>query len=69
MSKKLSLDALAVESFETAGVEAFAARPRPSRNYSECETCGIACTYDCEPVSANYTDCGSCGIACTSIEC
>ena len=66
MSKKLSLDALDVESFETTAVASVAARPRPSANYSECESCGIACTYNC---SINYTDCGSCGIACTVVEC
>jgi len=72
MSKKLSLDALTVESFETQGLDASfaAAADKKSRNYSDCGSCGIACTViDCPVPSANYTDCGSCGIACTAIEC
>lgn len=67
---KLSLEALTVESFETQGLDYSATKAeKKSRNYSECESCGIACTViGCEPVSANYTDCGSCGIACTAVE-
>lgn len=64
---KLSLESLSVETFETAGDESFAAIA-PSRRYSYCDSCGIACTYDCPVPSANYTDCGSCGIACTAVE-
>lgn len=67
---KLSLDALTVESFETQGLEISFSADKKSRNYSDCGSCGIACTaIDCPVESANYTDCGSCGIACTSIEC
>jgi hypothetical protein len=67
---KLSLDALTVESFETQDLEISFSADKKSKNYSDCGSCGIACTViDCQPVSANYTDCGSCGIACTSIEC
>jgi hypothetical protein len=67
---KLSLESLTVETFETNGVGdlSYAAALKPSKNYSECATCGIACTYDCPVPSAQYTDCGSCGIACTAIE-
>lgn len=71
MSTTLSLESLAVESFSTelAGSEfEFDAVAAKSKNYSECDSCGIACTYDCPVPSANYTDCGSCGIACTAIE-
>ncbi len=66
---KLSLESLTVETFETAdaGDVSYAA-VAPSRRYSDCDSCGIACTYDCPVPSANYTDCGSCGIACTAIE-
>jgi hypothetical protein len=39
-----------------------------SKNYSDCGSCGIACTaINC--ASQNYSDCGSCGIACTAIDC
>lgn len=39
-----------------------------SKNYSDCGSCGIACTaINC--ASQNYSDCGSCGIACTAINC
>lgn len=38
-----------------------------SKNYSDCGSCGIACTVNC--ASQNYSDCGSCGIACTAINC
>lgn len=70
MSTKLSLDALTVESFETQGLSFAIKGGKKSLNYSECDSCGIACTaIDCPVPSANYTDCGSCGIACTSIEC
>ena len=71
MSMKLSLDALTVETFSTANISDvdFAAEAAPSRRYSYCDSCGIACTaIDCPVPSANYTDCGSCGIACTAIE-
>ena len=66
---KLSLDTLTVETFATTNLDeaAFFVTGK-SKNYSECDTCGIACTYDCPVESANYTDCGSCGIACTAIE-
>jgi hypothetical protein len=68
---KLSLESLTVESFETQNLTlAVDHGPKKSKNYSECATCGIACTaIDCPVLSANYTDCGSCGIACTAIEC
>jgi hypothetical protein len=68
---KLSLESLTVETFSTEGVGdlSYAAiAVGPSRRYSQCDSCGIACTYDCPVPSANYTDCGSCGIACTAIE-
>jgi hypothetical protein len=66
---KLSLDSLTVESFATQTIdEASFAVAAKSKNYSECDSCGIACTYDCPVLTANYTDCGSCGIACTAIE-
>lgn len=70
MSKKLSLDSLAVETFATSALADFDVdAKKKSKNYSECATCGIACTYvDCPVPSANYTDCGSCGIACTPVE-
>ena len=69
MSKKLSLDELTVESFSTAGFgDVSVDAVKPSKNYSECPTCGIACTYNCPVPTANYTDCGSCGIACTPVE-
>lgn len=65
---KLSLESLTVETFETAGVDTLVAAD-PSRRYSHCDSCGIACTaIDCPVPSANYTDCGSCGIACTAVE-
>lgn len=69
MSTRLSLESLTVESFSTelAGGE-FDIVAAKSKNYSECDSCGIACTYDCPVPSANYTDCGSCGIACTAVE-
>lgn len=67
---KLSLDALTVETFATQTVDEdvfFVAGK--SKNYSECDSCGIACTsIDCPVPSAQYTDCGSCGIACTAVE-
>lgn len=69
MSKKLTLETLAVETFTTQGVGdlSFAAAVA-SKNYSDCGSCGIACTaIDCEPPSANYSDCGSCGIGCTPV--
>lgn len=67
---KLSLESLTVESFETQEVSFDVSAAKKSKNYSECESCGIACTaIDCPVPSANYTDCGSCGIACTAIEC
>lgn len=67
---KLSLESLTVESFETQEVSFDVAANKKSKNYSECESCGIACTaINCPVPSANYTDCGSCGIACTAIEC
>jgi hypothetical protein len=69
---KLSLEALTVETFETfetAGAGDAELALDPSRRYSRCDSCGIACTaIDCPVPSANYTDCGSCGIACTAIE-
>ena len=66
---KLSLDALAVETFATATVPDVTFAARLSKNYSECDSCGIACTaIGCPVPSANYTDCGSCGIACTAVE-
>lgn len=70
MSKKLSLDSLAVETFSTAAVADYSFDvAKKSKNYSECDSCGIACTYvDCPVPSARYTDCGSCGIACTAVE-
>lgn len=73
MSKKLSLDTLTVESFSVQGIGdlsfAAVAADKKSKNYSECDSCGIACTYvDCPVPSAQYTDCGSCGIACTPVE-
>ncbi len=67
---KLSLDTLAVETFATSTIdeESFFVAAK-SKNYSECDSCGIACTaIDCPAPSANYTDCGSCGIACTAVE-
>ena len=71
MSKTLSLDALAVETFSTQGVGdlSYAAAAAPSLRYTQCDTCGAGCTnQNCQTASANYTDCGSCGIACTAIE-
>ena len=65
---KLSLESLTVETFETAAADASYAIAAPSRRYSQCDSCGIACTVDCPVPSANYTDCGSCGIACTPVE-
>jgi hypothetical protein len=67
---KLSLETLTVETFEISeqGDVTFAIAA-PSRRYSQCDSCGIACTaIDCPVPSANYTDCGSCGIACTAVE-
>ena len=66
MSKiRLDLGALSVETFEAS--TALAAASKPSLRYSECDSCGIACTaIDC---GTQYTDCGSCGIACTAIDC
>jgi hypothetical protein len=63
---KLSLDSLTVETFSTADFDTtVAAKTR----YTDCGSCGIACTYvDCPVPSARYTDCGSCGIACTAVE-
>lgn len=70
---KLSLESLKVESFTTQGVGDLsfaAAADEKSKNYSECDSCGIACTViDCPVPSERYTDCGSCGIACTAIDC
>lgn len=66
---KLTLDTLTVETFATESLPEFDSLAAKSKNYSECASCGIACTsIDCEPVSANYTDCGSCGIACTVVQ-
>jgi hypothetical protein len=66
---KLDLSALRVESFEAVSAPASFAVAAKSKNYSDCGSCGIACTaIDCDP-SINYSDCGSCGIACTVIEC
>ena len=65
---KLSLDSLTVETFSTSDFDASADAIKLSKNYSECDSCGIACTYDCPVPSANYTDCGSCGIACTAVK-
>ncbi len=67
---KLSLDALAVESFSVQSIdEASFALAGNSKRYSDCGSCGIACTaIDCPVPSARYTDCGSCGIACTPVE-
>lgn len=67
---KLTLESLKVESFATENVtEASFAKAQKSLNYSECESCGIACTViNCPPVSERYTDCGSCGIACTAVD-
>ncbi|MGB3181938.1 MAG: pinensin family lanthipeptide [Cyclobacteriaceae bacterium] len=68
MKKKLNLNDLAVQSFITSG-EAKKMKGGVSENYSECGSCGIACTVvDCPVPSENYTDCGSCGIACTSVD-
>ena len=65
---KLSLDSLTVETFSTESVEDMSIAVAPSRRYSYCDSCGIACTaIDCPVPSANYTDCGSCGIACTAV--
>lgn len=62
---KLSLDSLTVETFSTSDFDTtIAAKTR----YTDCGSCGIACTYDCPAPTANYTDCGSCGIACTAVE-
>lgn len=57
--KKLSLESLKVTSFVTksediAGGKAYAELKTNNRlckslQYSECETCGIACTYFCAP--------------------
>jgi hypothetical protein len=67
---KLSLESLTVETFATQNVdESYALAGAKSKNYSDCGSCGIACTVvDCPAPSANYTDCGSCGIACTAVE-
>jgi hypothetical protein len=66
---KLSLESLTVETFSTAVAgDDFDAVAAKSKNYSDCGSCGIACTYDCPVPSARYTDCGSCGIACTAVE-
>lgn len=67
---KLSLESLTVETFATLNVEEeLFLKGNKSKNYSECDSCGIACTsIDCPVPSANYTDCGSCGIACTAVE-
>lgn len=67
---KLSLDSLSVETFVASIVDEHAIfAAGKSKNYSECDSCGIACTsIDCPAPSANYTDCGSCGIACTAVE-
>ena len=66
MSKKLSLDSLAVETFSTGD---FDATVNAKTQYTNCGSCGIACTaIDCPVPSARYTDCGSCGIACTAVE-
>lgn len=66
---KLSLETLTVETFETSEEGDMSFIAAPSRRYSQCDSCGIACTaIDCPVPSANYTDCGSCGIACTAVE-
>jgi hypothetical protein len=66
---KLSLDTLVVETFATETLPEFDSLAAKSKNYSDCGSCGIACTViDCPAPSANYTDCGSCGIACTAVE-
>lgn len=46
MNKKLSLDALVVETFPTQGPETAASEfiGKPSRYYTDCGSCGIACT-------------------------
>ncbi|HEU0051881.1 MAG TPA: hypothetical protein VFQ39_01845 [Longimicrobium sp.] len=69
MSKfRLDLNNLAVDTFE-AGTS-YAVSAKPSIRYTDCGSCGIACTaIDCPVPSANYSDCGSCGIACTAIDC
>lgn len=71
MQKKMNLKSLEVQSFiTTAEANETKAGARKSVNYSECDSCGIACTVvDCPDPSLNYTDCGSCGIACTAVEC
>ncbi|MFA0961847.1 pinensin family lanthipeptide [Roseivirga sp. BDSF3-8] len=70
MQKKLNLKALEVQSFITTSEAKEMKAGKQSLNYSECDSCGIACTVvDCPVPSENYTDCGSCGIACTVVEC
>jgi hypothetical protein len=46
MNKKLSLDALVVETFspENDGTVAAEFIGKPSRYYTDCGSCGIACT-------------------------
>lgn len=46
MDKKLSLDALIVETFSTenAGTQPAEFIGKPSRYYTDCGSCGIACT-------------------------
>jgi hypothetical protein len=70
MSKiRLDLNELAVDSFVPATAASFDVSAKPSKRYTDCGSCGIACTaIDCDP-SINYSDCGSCGIACTVIDC
>jgi hypothetical protein len=64
---KLSLDSLTVETFSTG--DDFDTTIAAKTRYTDCGSCGIACTaIDCPVPSANYTDCGSCGIACTAVE-
>lgn len=67
---KLSLDSLTVETFSVQNIdeESFSVAAK-SKRYSDCGSCGIACTViDCPVPSAQYSDCGSCGIACTAVE-
>ncbi len=46
MNKKLSLDTLVVETFPTQGPETVSSEfiGKPSRYYTDCGSCGIACT-------------------------
>jgi hypothetical protein len=48
MNRKLSLDSLNVETFATAVTDTAVAFAGKTRNYTDCGSCGIACTYvDC----------------------